>query len=279
MPDPKQLPYLIQLLDDDSKVVKKAVLKELAAFGPSLEEELGRLPQPLTSPQRELLQKILEERNRDLLKKAWKKWLELDDDAEKLEAALGLIADFQTGFVYPVKLKAVLDRLSEEYLAAHAEADAVKLAHFLFQEKGIRGAAQEDYQNPFNSNLIFAVEKKQGLPITLACIFILVGRRLGLKIEGCNLPGHFLARAVVDGKTAFVDCFNGGRFLDDAVIDQMRRALTPASQEVLYAKVEAETIVSRVVSNLFSSYQQAENWANGELMTELREILDRERVG
>ena len=113
MPDPKQLPYLLKLLDDDSKVVKKAVLKELNGFGPSLEEELARLPEPLTAEQRRTLQNILQERSRDLLKKNWPKWRDLDDDKEKLEAALGLVAEFQTGFVYPVKLKALLNGLTE----------------------------------------------------------------------------------------------------------------------------------------------------------------------
>ena len=38
MPDPKELPYLLKLLDDESEVVKEAVVKELAAFRESLEK-------------------------------------------------------------------------------------------------------------------------------------------------------------------------------------------------------------------------------------------------
>lgn len=60
MPDPKTLPHLLKLLDDDSKVVQEAVLKELAAFGPTLEEELSRLPEPPDARQKELLQHLLQ---------------------------------------------------------------------------------------------------------------------------------------------------------------------------------------------------------------------------
>ena len=36
MTDPEQIPHLVKLLDDDSHDVRKAVAKELAAFGPTL---------------------------------------------------------------------------------------------------------------------------------------------------------------------------------------------------------------------------------------------------
>ncbi len=60
MPDPKQLPHLLILLDDESETVQEAVSEALAAFGPSLEAELARLPDP---PDEHQMQKV-----RDLLK-------------------------------------------------------------------------------------------------------------------------------------------------------------------------------------------------------------------
>ncbi len=60
MPDSKQLPHLLNLLDDESETVQKAVSEALAAFGPSLREELARLSEP---PDEAQMQRI-----RDLLK-------------------------------------------------------------------------------------------------------------------------------------------------------------------------------------------------------------------
>ena len=44
--DPSQLPHLLALVEDDSRLIRDSVLAELAEFGPGLEEELARLPDP-----------------------------------------------------------------------------------------------------------------------------------------------------------------------------------------------------------------------------------------
>ncbi|HLE33186.1 MAG TPA: hypothetical protein VJB38_11320, partial [Bacteroidota bacterium] len=53
-PDPKQLPHLLRLLDDDSPVVQETIVKELLAFGPSLQRELERLKITLSKDQQQL---------------------------------------------------------------------------------------------------------------------------------------------------------------------------------------------------------------------------------
>ncbi|MBI3252702.1 MAG: hypothetical protein HYZ52_05265 [Candidatus Omnitrophica bacterium] len=57
MPDATKLPYLIKLLDDESAVVQKAVLGELAAFGHSLDGELAKLD--IDEHQRKIIQDLL----------------------------------------------------------------------------------------------------------------------------------------------------------------------------------------------------------------------------
>ena len=55
MPDLNKLTYLLQLLDDESEVTRKAIAKELAAFGMSLNQELAKLSSPPTAYQRQLM--------------------------------------------------------------------------------------------------------------------------------------------------------------------------------------------------------------------------------
>ena len=45
-PDPADLPHLLALVDDESRVVRDSVLGKLDEFGPALEQELARLPDP-----------------------------------------------------------------------------------------------------------------------------------------------------------------------------------------------------------------------------------------
>jgi regulator of sirC expression with transglutaminase-like and TPR domain len=51
------------------------------------------------------------------------------------------------------------------------------------------------------------VQTRLGIPISLALVYILVGRRAGMAIEGVGLPGHFLVR---HGDIIF-DPYHGGR--------------------------------------------------------------------
>lgn len=61
MPARNQLPYLIQLLDDESTVVRQEVLKALAAFGDTLQSALANLHEPLNeNMQRQILQIVAE---------------------------------------------------------------------------------------------------------------------------------------------------------------------------------------------------------------------------
>ena len=82
----------------------------------------------------------------------------------------------------------------------------VALAHYLGRELRLRGNENEYYRYP-NSLLPSVIESRLGIPISLALIYILVGRRAGIAIEGVGLPGHFLVR---HGDVIF-DPFHGGR--------------------------------------------------------------------
>src|SRR5882724_4494134 len=68
------------------------------------------------------------------------------------------------------------------------------LAHLhevLFEELGFAGDA-DDYYNPANSYLPIVLDTKRGLPITLSLIYKIVAERVGLKVHGIGLPGHFM---------------------------------------------------------------------------------------
>jgi regulator of sirC expression with transglutaminase-like and TPR domain len=86
------------------------------------------------------------------------------------------------------------------------------LRHLLFDDLGFRGD-QDDYYDPSNSLLPAVLDRRRGIPLSLAVVTIAVGRRVGVPLEGIGLPGHFLVGDRVD-PTVFVDVFAGGRLLD-----------------------------------------------------------------
>ena len=50
------------------------------------------------------------------------------------------------------------------------------------------------YEDPRNSFLNEVLDRRTGIPITLALVYMEVARRAGLHVEGINFPGHFLLR-------------------------------------------------------------------------------------
>ena len=93
-------------------------------------------------------------------------------------------------------LPAQLARLDE--LAAQAgEPTLDGLRRLLFRDLGFSGN-EVDYYDPRNSFLDEVLDRRTGIPITLAVVMLEVGRRLGVPLAGVSMPGHFLVRDKVD---------------------------------------------------------------------------------
>lgn len=271
MTDTSQLPYLIALLDDESPVVQEALVREFLEFGAVLEDEIERQSLRLDELQRRRLNRLLHRFDGERLKKQWLRWLSLEEDMERLEAAQGMLAQFLDGPTRRPNVGHLLNELAGEYESVHRDPDPFTLSHFLFRQKKMIGAV-EDYHNPLNSNLSYVIQEKRGLPISLACVYMLVGYRLGLQIEGCNFPGHFLARAYVDNEMILVDCFDGGKVLDVSVVMDSEPPLNVHS--VVHDPVDAEVIMIRVLNNLVHAYDLQGHRVYCDLMRELRAQLE-----
>ena len=270
MPNPEQLPHLLKLLSDDSETVQKALLKALLEFGPALDSELDRLAEPPDQEQRDQIKILFEEHAQKTLFEKWPHWQDCESEEEQLESALSILAEYQSGVFCKLTLKDLLDELAEEYRTTYKTEDqnVFTLSEFLFREKKISGA-KEDYYHPDNSNLIFVIENKCGIPISLACVYILVGARLGMLIEGCNFPHHFLARVYVNDEILFVDCFHQGMFYRETELIKMAQGTENEFKEVLKMDTNPEVIVARILNNLVTAYETQKDTANSHLMARL----------
>jgi hypothetical protein len=266
----EQLSYLLRLLDDRSPVVQEALAREFFAYGPSLMHDVATLSNPPDEPALEQIRVLIAGHGRQVLRASWDAWLAnaSGPPLERLEAALALIAEFQNGVGYEPALGPLLDSLADEFRLRGGTMDEETLARFLFKEKGIEGD-RSNYYHPHNSNLVYVVEARRGLPISLACLYMLVGRRLGFQIGGCNWPNHFYARVILRHRLMLVDCFNGGRMMDRESFLKMQGPSKNAAESILDGAASVETIVIRVLGNLVRAYQQIAHEANSRLMMDL----------
>jgi regulator of sirC expression with transglutaminase-like and TPR domain len=138
-------------------------------------------------------------------------------------------------------------------LSPAAQADAV--SSHLYGHHGFRGNEQ-DYYDPKNSLLPDVLDRKLGIPITLALVYCEVAHRAGIRARGVSFPGHFLVRVDPPGRedaAVAVDPFFGGRKLDEAGLRRLLERAMPAQQLVLaehLAPASPRTMLVRMLINL-----------------------------
>jgi regulator of sirC expression with transglutaminase-like and TPR domain len=138
-------------------------------------------------------------------------------------------------------------------LPVEAQADAVST--HLYEVLGFRGNEQ-DYYDPRNSLLPDVLERKLGIPITLALVYCEVARRLGIRARGVSFPGHFLVRvdaAEREDAPVAVDPFFGGRRLDEGGLRKLLERAAPSQKLALpehLAVASPRAILVRMLINL-----------------------------
>ena len=80
----------------------------------------------------------------------------------------------------------------------------------IFKEQGFRGN-RRDYYDTRNSFLNEVLDRKVGIPITLSIVYLDVGRRIGLPVNGVGLPGHFVVQYGAQPEPFYVDPFHTGK--------------------------------------------------------------------
>ncbi len=163
--------------------------------------------------------------------------------------------------------------------SAGADEKLIALNQFLFDELGYTGNAEHFY-DPRNSYLNDVIDRRTGIPITLAVIYMELGRRIGLPLQGVSFPGHFLVRLRVRGGVLVLDPFAAGEpQSEDELRERLERVIPegatgrlPASDLPLEQFLEPASnrqILARLLRNLKAIYRETDQPAR------LLEVLDR----
>jgi regulator of sirC expression with transglutaminase-like and TPR domain len=149
-----------------------------------------------------------------------------------------------------------------------AEERVAALNQFLFEDLGFRGNT-EAYYDPRNSYLNEVIERKTGIPITLAVLYMALGRRIGLPLEGVSFPGHFLVRLRLRGGVLVLDPFATGAPQSESELRARLQRVIPAgaadgvpvAELPLDQFLEPATnrqILARVLRNLKAIYRETD---------------------
>lgn len=165
-------------------------------------------------------------------------------------------------------------RLDDLATSCGDERVLAEISHRLFVVEGFRGN-DVDYGDPRNSFLDEVLDRRVGIPITLAVVLMEVARRLDVPLAGVSMPGHFLVR--MRGEPAvLIDAFDGGRMLSGTECHQwfVDRYGSAAPWDPAYLEpVGATAILSRMLTNLRNSFLERQQSVSLEWVLRLRGLL------
>jgi regulator of sirC expression with transglutaminase-like and TPR domain len=129
------------------------------------------------------------------------------------------------------------------------------VVRFLYESERFHGN-DRDYYDPRNSFLNDVLERRTGIPITLAVVLVEVCRRAGVEARGVSFPGHFLVRVTTTRGALLVDPFDG-RLLGRAELRALYERATGEARDPDAALLEPATkrqILVRMLNNLRGIY-------------------------
>lgn len=156
-------------------------------------------------------------------------------------------------------------------------AKVMALNGYLFGEMRFVGN-EVHYEDPRNSFLNEVLDRRIGIPISLAVVYLEVARRAGLHVDGVNFPGHFLLRARdavttdAHSEVVIIDPFHGGARLSEYDCRQLLRQHVgdeAAFDSALLVPATRHEIVVRILVNLKRLYVRMRSFPQARAISSL----------
>ncbi len=276
-----ELKSLVVLLDDDDPEVVGLIEQKIMSIGtamiPVLENE-WTLISDIQHQQK--VENIIHKIHFQSLKIELKHWI--DSEKQDLFEGCFLIARYKFPALNSDEIKQAIEKLKmDAWLEMHYDLspyEKVKILNYVFyQIHGFRGNTAA-YHDPKNSFINQVLESKQGSPILLAVIYMLIAQKLNLPVFGVNLPQHFVLAymdSVVSGNLDalynhpgvnesykkgnvlfYINAFNQGAIFSKANLDQFLKQINIEPNPEFFKPCSNLEILKRILRNLSASYEK-----------------------
>ncbi len=266
---------IVRLLRDNDPATVHLLKEQLVESGsdgiPALRDLLALDDAAVTEHVREVLEKIqTDDANDEMLLCA-----HLFPEHGDLEAAWWLLTSCFDPDAPIGKLRRKLDAWGRRLRMLVARAGSSRerlqvLTTFMAEDLGFRGNAEE-YYDPKNSLLSDLIETRLGIPISLAVLYIIIGRRANMQIDGINMPGHFIARY----ERILFDPFHGGRILSRPDCEAILARQHLKTESSYFAPASPRLVFLRMLANLLFIFERAGDRRKHGLVMNWLKALDR----
>lgn len=253
---------LIHLLGDDDRGIRIKAWRHLEKIGAealdSIESAAGGAEDPEVRKQ---AGRFLREHKR---REVFKEWLQFcREPGTDLEEGSLLVARSEYPDLDPAACAGLLDGYAsslEGSLGGSRQEGVEALVELLAGELGFSGNAEE-YYDADNSYLNRVLESRQGIPLSLSVVYLLVARRCGIALSGVAMPRHFLLKFETSGPGGggglFLDPFNGGRLLDVKECVELLESSGEKFREEYLEAADDRAILTRMLGNLLNVYHSS----------------------
>lgn len=269
----KELNAILKLLEDPDDVVFKHIEKRLLSEGeiviPHLENTWENSLDELVHQRAE---NIINKIQFDITLYNFKTWVgEKSDDLLKGSYLVSRIQypslDLQKLYL---KIDKIKKSISLELRDNFTPLEQVRvLNQVIFQIYKFTGN-NTDFYSPQNSFISDVLDTKKGNPISLAIVYLILARRLGLSIYGVNLPKNFILAYLSESANVsdlgsldedkdvlfYINPFNRGAVLGKKEIDYFLKQQKIKPDKSFYVPCDNNTIIQRLILNLVFSYQK-----------------------
>ena len=269
---------LLRLLSDPNERIAATIHERLVQYGESTFPYLDEAEQQEPSLGTRLTE-VRDSIRFSVLQKEFQRLRSIGGNQVDLEAGTFLIAKS----VYPDldidHYSQAIDNMAQDVQARLtpllSTEQAIQLLNdYVFKEKGFRGNRAE-YYDVDNSFLNRVIDRRTGIPITLAVLYLLISQRLRLPVVGIGMPGHFMVRVATSSTFLFVDCFNGGTILGEKDCERFLKESGFGFEPQFLEETSNNLILARMLRNLVGIYQKQQELKRIDRLNSLITILER----
>lgn len=131
--------------------------------------------------------------------------------------------------------------------------------HVMCDKYGYSGD-HDTYQDMRNADMMEVIDRRKGIPISLAILALECGRAQGWDVRGINFPGHFLIRFDDGGTRVMCDPFQSFKILQAADLRQILKSVMGPQAELsasFYQDIANREVLLRLQNNI--KYRQIES--------------------
>ncbi|MCW9706919.1 transglutaminase-like domain-containing protein [Fodinibius salsisoli] len=280
MANRSEIKSLVYLLDDPDPYVKSEVRNRLFELGetavPLLDEHKN---ETADQDERSLINEIIQ----------WITYTSVEEDftdvlagglntLEQLEEAILILARFDNPTLRAKEYQKKLDRfaqmIADDVRYSLSEIQKMhKVLDLIFTDLEFSGSTT-NYYSPDNSYLNKVIDRREGLPISLALVVLFVARRLDLPFRGVGMPVHFMLMYQSDQEEVLVDPFDHGKVVsyNQCYYFLKQNGISPRSEHFRPSGYPA--ILARNIRNLINSYEKQEADHKAESLRNLLQTVE-----